>query len=89
MNFFFNKVHLHLYNPCKDFYNNSLILTQFRMETKRPPHHPPPSPPQPAFPLGLLQAKELASKTFWHLVATFLPNLCKISMPYVVAVPNY
>ena len=43
----------------------------------------------PVFPLKLLQTYELAPKTFWLLVVTFLPHWCKPSSFYLAPVPNY
>ena len=45
--------------------------------------------PLPVFPLYLQQIEELDPKIFWIIVSIFLPNLCKISRPYLVPVPNY
>ena len=42
-----------------------------------------------AFPLSLLQRKELLHKSFWSLVLTLFPHWCIISRPYRVPVPNY
>ena len=59
---------------------DSLIL--FRMlEAKRVP--------QSVSPLQLKQTYDLAPKTFWVLVLTLLPHLCKNSRPYLVQLPNY
>ena len=37
----------------------------------------------------LHKALELATKTFWILVLTPFPYLCKITRPYLVPFPNY
>ena len=66
--------------PDKVYLTFMKVLNKFASPSKRPPTSFSAVPPT---------NRGIRPQIFWIIVSIFLPNLCKISRPYLVPVPNY